>query len=212
MGIKIRLEEKDDYTKVEELTREAFWNLYRPGCDEHYLVHTMRHHPDFITDLDFVAVKEGMIIGSIMYTKSYVINEQNERIETATFGPLCVHPEFQRMGIGTKLIEYTKKLIIKKGYPAIIILGDPHNYCKHGFKNGKDYNISTFDGKYPLGLLVLELEEGVFQNHQWRFKESDAYDIDSEKVDEYDRMFPEKIKAHKYSQNLFGMMIRSFVE
>ena len=212
MDIKIRLEEKDDYIKVEELTREAFWNLYRPGCDEHYLVHTMRNHPDFITDLDFVAEKDGMIIGSIMYTKSYVINEQNERIETSTFGPLCVHPDFQRIGIGTKLIEYTKEFIVKKGYPAIIILGDPHNYCKHGFKNGKDYNISTFDGKYPLGLLVLELEEGVFQNHQWRYKESDAYDIDSEKVDEYDQIFPEKIKEHKYSQNLFGMMIRSFVE
>jgi len=212
VDIKIRLEEEKDFNKVEELTREAFWNLYRPGCDEHYLVHTMRKHADFIDDLDCVAEIGGQIVGSIMYTKSHIENEDNERIETATFGPLCVHPKFQRMGIGTKLIEHTKGLVIHKGYPAIIILGDPHNYCKHGFKTGKDFNVSTNDGKYPLGLLVLELKNGVFDNHKWKFKESDAYGIDQDKVDEYDQKFSIKNKSHEYSQELFSMLIRSFVE
>jgi len=212
VDISIRLEEKHDYFKVEDLTREAFWNLYKPGCDEHYLVHTMRNHSDFIADLDYVAEINKQIVGSIMYTKSHVYDENNEVLDTITFGPLCVHPKYQRIGIGTKLIEYTKKIVIDKGYPAIIILGDPHNYCKHGFRNGKDYNISTYDGKHPLGLLVLELKKGVFDNKKWRFKESDAYEIDESKIDEYDKRFNEKEKKYEYSQELFSMIVRSIVE
>lgn len=212
MNVLIRIEEEGDHSRVEELARESFWNLYRPGCDEHYVVHTMRAHPDFIKDLDYVAEIEGIIVGSIMYTKSHIFNENNEKIETATFGPLCVHPEFQRKGIGTRLIEYTKNLVQEKQYPAIIILGDPHNYCKHGFLNGKDYNVSTIDGKYPLGLLVLELQKGVFDNHRWRFKESNVYEIDQNNVDEYDKRFPVKEKKHTYTQDIFSILIRSFLE
>lgn len=212
MNIKFRLENNNDYFKVEELAREAFWNLYKPGCDEHYLISTMRNHPDFIKELDFIAENDGEIVGSIMYTKSSVINKQNELIETATFGPLCVHPDFQRIGIGSALIEYTKERAFRNGFPAIIIFGDPHNYYKHGFRTGKDYGISTMDGKYPFGLLVLELEKGVFKNHKWKFKESSVYNVDIDKANEYDNRFPEKEKMHKYSQDLFLMMIRSFVE
>ncbi len=212
MNVKIRAELEKDFFNVEELTREAFWNLYRPGCDEHYLIHTMRSHPEYIKELAYIAVMDDKTVGCIMFTKSYVLNEKDERIETATFGPLCVHPKYQRKGIGTKLIEYTKELASQRGYPAIIILGDPHNYCKHGFKTGKDLNVSTIDGKYPLGLLVLELEKGIFDNRKWRFKESSAYELDYSKVDEYDRNFPIKDKSYAYSQEVFSILIRSFVE
>lgn len=212
MEILIRPEEEADYIKVEELIREAFWNLYKPGCDEHYTAHKLRSSLDFIKDFDFVAEIDGNIVGSIMYTKSYVENEKAKRIEIATFGPFCVHPKYQRIGIGTKLIEYTKEIVIKKEYPAIIILGDPHNYCKHGFKSGKDFNISTWEGKYPLGLLVLELKKDIFSNHKWRFKESDSYEVNIEEVELYDKKFPLKKKDYKYSQDLFSIMIRSYVE
>jgi putative acetyltransferase len=212
MKIVIRPEEEADFFKVERLTREAFWNLYKPGCDEHYTAHKLRSSLDFIKSLDFVAEKDGFIVGSIMYTKSYVENEKAERIETATFGPFCVHPKYQRLGIGTKLIEYTKELVLIKGYPAIIILGDPHNYCKHGFKTGKDFNISTMDGKYPSGLLVLELKKGVFNDHKWKFKESNSYEVTMKEVELFDKKFPLKSKEYKYSQDLFSIMIRSYVE
>ncbi|MBF0468237.1 MAG: N-acetyltransferase [Desulfamplus sp.] len=212
MNIVIRPEEETDFIKVEELTREAFWNLYRPGCDEHYTAHKLRSSLDFIKDLDFVAETDGHIVGSIMYTKSYVENEEAERIETATFGPFCVHPEYQRLGIGSMLIDRTKDIVIEKGYPAIIILGDPHNYCKHGFKTGKDFNISTMDGKYPSGLLVLELKKGIFDDHKWKFKSSDSYEVDMEDVELFDKKFPSKNKEYKYSQDLFSIMIRSYVE
>ncbi|MBF0259697.1 MAG: N-acetyltransferase [Desulfamplus sp.] len=212
MDIVIRPEEETDFIKVEELTREAFWNLYKPGCDEHYTAHKLRTSSDFIKNLDFVAENDGHIVGSIMYSKSYVENEEAQRIETATFGPLCVHPKYQRRGIGTMLIEHTKDIVIKNGYPAIIILGDPHNYCKHGFKTGKDLNISTMDGKYPSGLLVLELKKGVFNDHKWGFKVSDSYEVNMEEMELFDKKFPLKNKEYQYSQDLFSIMIRSYVE
>ena len=211
MNINIRLETKDDYFKVEELTREAFWNLYTPGCDEHYLCHILRDHKDFIRELDYVAEIDGNIVGSIMYTKSTLIGEDQEKVEIVSFGPLCVHPDYQRKGIGTALIEQTKSLVKKMGIPAIIIYGDPHNYCKHGFKNGIDYQVSNMDGEYPLGLLVLELQPGFFGNKKWKIKQSDVFCFDHEKVIEFDKNFPEKEKKYKYSQELFKMNIRAFL-
>ena len=101
---------------------------------------------------------------------------------------------------------------MEKEVPAIIILGDPHNYCKHGFKNGRDFNVSSSDGRFPLGLLVLELKQGTFADHNWRFHESAAYDLDPEKVEAYDRRFPFKKKEHRTSQDLFGMMIRAYLD
>lgn len=114
----------------------------------------MRSKGDFIKELAYVAEFDNMIIGSIFYTKSKIINECNEEVETVSFGPVCVHPDYQRKGVGTKLIDFTKKLVIDMGYPAIIILGDPHIYCKHGFRNYKDINLSYRDGKYPGGFKV----------------------------------------------------------
>ncbi len=121
MNISIRNEHKKDYREVEEITREAFWNLYLQGCDEHYLVHKMRQHSDFLPDLDFVATYKEKIIGNIMFAKSYVIDESDNRIETISFGPLSVLPEFQRQGVGSALVQHSIEISLKKNYKAIII-------------------------------------------------------------------------------------------
>lgn len=208
----IRLETKDDYTQVEELTREAFWNLYIPGCVEHYLCHTLREHKDFIKELDYIVEIDGKIVASIMYTHSYLIND-NEKIHTVSFGPLCVHPNYQRKGIGTALIEKTKSLVINMGVPAIIIFGDPHNYCKHGFKNGIDYQVSNMDGEYPLGLLVLETQSGFFgKNKKWRIQQTDAFNLNPDEIKEFDSRFQKKEMKYQYSQELFSMIIRSYLK
>jgi predicted N-acetyltransferase YhbS len=213
LKIKIRPETEADHLPVEVLTREVFWNLYRPGCDEHYTTHMIRGHEDFLPDLTFVAEVGGQIVGSIMYTRSWVINELGEKVETATFGPLCVHPAWQRRGIGSALIGHSRALAAQKGCPAILILGDPHNYCKHGFKTGKDVGVSTLDGRYPLGLLVLELRPGFFaSHHQWKLQTSAVYEFDPAEVDAYDARFPPKEKKHYYSQDLFAMLVRAVVE
>jgi putative acetyltransferase len=212
MKLHIRPETSADHFAVESLTREAFWNLYRPGCDEHYTTHLIRGHADFLPDLTLVAEVDGQIVGSIVYTRSWVVNEQGGRVETATFGPLCVHPDWQRQGVGSALIGHTRALAEHKGYPAIVILGDPHNYCRHGFRTGKDLNVGTPDGKFPLGLLVLELRPGFFAGHRWAFHTSPVFEFDPAAVEAYDARFPPKVKRHQPSQDLFAMLIRAVVE
>lgn len=212
MNLEIRHETEDEHFTVEQLTREAFWNLYVPGCDEHYLVHRMRTHEDYMPELSYIALKDGDIVGCIMYTKSCIESGGGERIPTVSFGPVCVHPDHQRQGIGSALIGHTGKIAEGMGFPAIIILGDPHNYCKHGFRNGVDLGISMYGGMQPLGLLVLEMNGGIGRNEKFEYKGSEVYALDPEEVMEFDRRFPYREKRHHYSQELFSMMLRSRVE
>ncbi len=211
MDVRVRLETEDDYREVEELTREAFWNLYVPGCDEHYLCHVLRGHRDFIKELDFVAEADGRIVGSIMYSKSVLIGDDGDTRQIVSFGPLCVHPDFQRRGIGSLLIDKTKAILGASDIPAIVIYGDPHNYCKHGFKNGMDCKVSDMDGDYPLGLLVLELKSGFFGNKKWKAMQSDVFKYGPDEAAEFDKGFARKEKKWQYSQELFRMQIRSFL-
>ena len=212
MNIVIRKEKETEYRIVEEITREAFWNLYFPGCDEHYTTHILRNHPDFIKELSFVAELDNKIIGNIMYTKSYVIDEDQQKIETISFGPICVLPKYQRKGVGTALINHTKEIAVKNKSKAIIIYGNPKNYCKHGFKNGKDYNISNPQGRYPFGLLVLELEKGIFEGRKCKYYYSSAYDIDKKEAEKFDKQFPLKKKEVKPSQEEFSISIRAYLD
>ena len=212
MKIEIRNEEEKDFREVEELTREAFWNLHVPGCDEHYLVHQMRSHPDFIKELDFVAECDGKIVGNIMYTKASLIDEHGQEMEIVCFGPISVLPEYQRQGVGSLLINQTKKVVQQKGIGGIVIFGHPFNYCKHGFKNGKDFNISDMNGDYPAALLVLELQAGAFAGHQWKFKESDVYHVNEEDAGKFDQNFRAKEKGYQYSQEIFSIAVRSYVK
>jgi putative acetyltransferase len=211
MEILIRNETEEDYGAVEELTREAFWNLYVPGCNEHYLVHTMRTHRDFIPELDYVAILDGRIVGNIMYTAASLTNEDGETLDTASFGPVCVLPEVQRMGIGSQLIRHSLDAARSMGYPVVAIYGDPHNYCKHGFRNGKDLNISDGNGDYPHGLLALELVQGVLAGHHWSFQTSPVCECNERDVEEYDQRFPPKEKGYQHSQEIFSINVRSFL-
>lgn len=209
MNFYIRPETEDDYFENEHVTREAFWNLYVPGCNEHYLVHVLRKHVDYLPEFSFVAEYDHKIIGNIFYARSHVINEHDEKLDTLTFGPVCVLPEYQRKGVGTALIQHTVEIAKQKNYPAIIIYGSPCNYCKHGFKNCKDYQISTVDGRYPYAMLVLELQKDVFQPHTWKYYDSPVYDIQEAEVEEYDKRFPPKIKEYRYTQEEFAISIRA---
>lgn len=212
MNIIVRNETEADYRKVEDITRKAFWNLYFPGCNEHYLVHIMRNHKDFIKELALVVTINEKVVGNIMYMKSYVKNEKDEIIETITFGPVSVHPSYQKQGIGSTLIKKSIEKAKENKYKAIIIYGYPHNYCKHGFKSSKDFNISNKEGKYPFSLLVLELEKDVFKDHSWKYYDSDAYIMDEKKVEEFDKLFTNKDKSYKYSHEEFSIACRAYLE
>lgn len=109
LNIRLRREEPEDYAEAENLTREAFWNHHVPGCDEHYLLHIMRSAPAFINALDFIAKVDGKIAGNIVYTKAKIMDDSNKTHDVISFGPIAVLPEFQGMGVGRALIEYTEK-------------------------------------------------------------------------------------------------------
>jgi len=212
MDIIIRNEIENDRETVEHLTREAFWNLYMQGCDEHYLVHKMRSHPDFIKDLAFVALADNKIAGHIMYTKSYIADESESRFDTITFGPLAVLPEYQKKGVGAALINHSKNAAAGYGHKAIIILGHPHNYIKHGFKVSRDFNISDIEGRYPFGQMVLELEHGALQGVKGKFYPSDVYNINEDEVQEFDRKFAFKKKEYRHSQYQYQAACRAYVD
>ena len=116
MMLNIRNEKETDYKLVEDITRKAFYNMYIPGCIEHYLVHIMRGHEDFIPELDFVLELGGKVIGNIMYTKAELTDEEGSKKEIVTFGPVSVLPEHQRNGYGKMLIEHSLNRAAELGY------------------------------------------------------------------------------------------------
>lgn len=201
-----------DFPLVESLAREAFWNLYVPGCDEHYLVHLLRTHEDYRPEFSLVALVDGKPAGAILYTRSRIISDDGLTLQTLSFGPLCVAPQFQRRGIGSALIQKSFALINAQEVPAVIILGDPHNYVKHGFRSGFDCGVSDAQGHYPVGLLVRELKPEALAGRKWRFAESPVYHFDPSLVPEYDRRFPPREKTWQYSQELFSIMIRATLD
>lgn len=133
----IRNETEADYKKVEDIIRKSFYNIYVPGCTEHYLAHVIRPHEDFLPELDLVIEVDGEIIGNIMYTKAKLIDEEGHEKEILTFGPVCILPEYQRKGYGKKLMEYSFEKATALGYDMIVIFGDPANYVSRGFKSCK---------------------------------------------------------------------------
>jgi len=210
MDIELRLEEENDYFIVENITREAFWNHYVPGCDEHLLIHNLRRTDEFIKELDFVAVNNNKIIGNIVYVKAKVINNDME-YPVLTFGPISVLPEYQNNGIGGKLINHTVKLSKEIGNKGIIIYGDPEYYKRFGFKESKQYKITNKDKKYPAALLVLELYPCALNGIEGVFDEGKAYEIDSGQMEEFDKKFPIKEKRYSKTQDRFNEISKKFI-
>ncbi len=200
MNITIRNENKQDYRKVEEVAREAFWNLYFPGCSEHMVIHNMRNHPDFIPELSFVIEVDGEIVGSIFYTHSKVVSSDGTQHKTITFGPVSILPSMHRKGLGRKLITHSIEEAKKLGYNAILTLGYPYHYEPYGFVGGKKYKISMSDGKYYKGLLVLPLYEGALDNISGYAVFSDALEPNEEEVEIFDKSFEPKEKGIQDSQ------------
>ena len=213
-NLTIRLETEKDYRAVEELTREAFWNVYKPGADEHYYVHMMRNHPDFIPELAFVLEQDGKIIGNIMYTKAWLEDENGERKEILSFGPLCVAPEYQRQKLGALLIKHSFEPARKMSYDVNIIFGNPSNYVSQGFVSCKKKNVSfVADGNFPTALLVCELTPNTLDGKRWRYIPSTAADCceDAAAVEAFDATFPRKEKMWTPSQEAFYIYSHSLV-
>lgn len=194
LPITLRPERPADFRAVEELTRDAFWNHYAPGCDEHYLAHILRDSPDFVPELDYVALHNGQAVGSIMYTRARIALDRGGTREVLCFGPLAVAPAFQGQGVGGQLIEHTKALARELGHQAILILGDPDYYGRFGFVPAERYGIGTSWGMYIISLQALALQPGALADCAGCFEESASFQMDPAEAAAFDAGFPPREK------------------
>ena len=208
----IRREAAADRQTVEVVTRSAFYNIYTPGCVEHYLVRTMRDHPDFIPELDFVAELDGRVIGNVMYTKATLTGEDGTVKDILTFGPVSIAPEHQRKGYGKRLLEHSFRRAAELGWDVIVIFGSPANYVGLGFKSCKKFNICTENGRFPSAMMGKELKAGALDGRRWVYRDSPIMSIDEDQARRYDDTLEPMAKEFRPSQEEFYIMSHSSVE
>jgi putative acetyltransferase len=206
MNLIIRHETEQEYRLVEELTREAFWNVHVPGCHEHFVLHNLRNHRDFLPALDFVAERDGRIVGNIVYSRGTIKDQQGTEKAVIGFGPVSVLPALQKQGIGTALINHSLGAARAMGYQAVCIYGDPRYYHRCGFWCAEKFDVKTADDKYAAALLALELAPGALSNSAGRFVESSAFAVDEQQFAEYDATFAFREKSEMDSQREFRLL------
>jgi len=194
MNITVRLEAESDYGEVENLVREAFWDVYKPGCDEHLLLHNLRKTPAYIPELHFLACIDRKIIGNIVYSKACIKKNAHERFEVLCMGPLSVLPEYQHKGVGSLLLNESMEKARQLNYKAIIIFGNPGYYHRFGFKDAQSCNIATSDGQNFDAFMVLDISDNKLAGIEGRFFEDPAFHIDAGELEEFEKLFPYKEK------------------
>jgi predicted N-acetyltransferase YhbS len=193
----IRPEEEKDFGEVENLVRESFWNVYRPGCSEHYVIHVLRRDPAFIKELDFVMEKDGKIIGQNMFMKTVIQSENGKTVPVLTMGPICITPELKRRGYGKKLLDYSLEKAKALGYGAVLFEGNIKFYGKSGFEYARNFGIRYHDlpeGEDDSFFLCKELICGYLDSVTGVYQTPKGYYVDDADVEEFDRCFPPKVK------------------
>ena len=196
-NIIIRREIPTDYTAVEHLTREAFWNVYRPGCTEHYVVHVLRHDPAFVPELDLVMEREGQIIGHVMYMRAKIVTDSGGEVPVMTFGPISIRPDLQRQGLGKWLLSDSIERARALGTGALCIEGNIEFYGKSGFivagTRGIRYHGVPEQEVVPYFLLK-ELCPGFLDGITGVYHTPRGYYVNDAAVEDFDRNFPPKKK------------------
>ena len=191
---RIRTETPADYRAVETLTREAFWNVYRPGCLEHYVLHQFRGQPDFVPELDLVLEAEGALIGHVMYVRSAIQTDDGRTLPIMTFGPISIAPKRKRQGYGTVLLRHSMELAREMGAGALAITGNLGFYGKSGFVVAKTRGIQYADDPDADYFLVAELEPGFLTGVSGTYRDPAGYFVDETEADQFDASFPPKEK------------------
>jgi len=194
MEVLVQRTTEKDFFQTENNTREAFWNLYKPGCDEHLILHNIRKSKSYVSELDLVAIFENEIIGHIISTKAKVIDSLNYEHEILCVGPLSVLPGFQKKGTGSKLMNNSIIAAKELGFSGMILFGNPDYYHRFGFRNAKEYDISTKDCQNFEPFMVLELKNNGLADVKGRFFEDDAFGTHPEDLIEFEKKFPYKEK------------------
>ncbi len=196
----IRVEEKRDYREVENLTRDSFWNVYRPGCTEHYVLHCYRNNPDFIPELSLVMEVDGKIIGHVMYSKASIALENGGTLPIWTFGPISIHPDFKRKGYGLKLLNYSIERAKKMGIGFLCMEGNIDFYRHAGFdlasKLKIHYHAEPKNSDVPY-FLAQELIPGFLNGVEGTYCPPKGYFVaeeDPSAFEKYEAAFPYKEK------------------
>lgn len=193
----IRLEQPHEQREVENVVREAFWNVYRPGCLEPYVLHCLRDDPDFIPELNFVMECEDRVIGQVMCMKASIACDDATSWPIMTLGPIGILPEYKRQGYGKALLDYTLAKAAAMGFGAVCFEGNIDFYGHSGFTYASQYGIRYHglpEGEDASFFLCKELTPGYLDRVTGEYATPQGYFVDEAKADEFDRTFPAKEK------------------
>lgn len=193
----IRLERKDEHREIENLVRESFWNVYRPGCLEHYVLHTLRDNEAFVPELDFVMEKDGKPIGQNIFVKAKIQADDGREIPIVTMGPICITPELKRKGYGKILLDYSLEKAAEMGFGAVCFEGNIDFYGKSGFTFASEFGIryhglpEDADSSF---FVCKELIPGYLDGITGEYATPQGYFVDEAAAEEFDKAFPHKEK------------------
>ena len=193
----IRPERKEDERAVEELIRESFWNVYRPGCSEHYVMHVLRDDPDFVKELDFVMEKDGRLIGQNIFMKAVINGDDGKDVPVLSMGPICIANDLKRKGYGKKLLDYSIEKAAEMGFGAVLFEGNIDFYGKSGFSYAREFGIKYHDLPEDADdsfFLCRELIPGYLDDVTGVYQTPKGYYVDDGDVEAFDRDFPPKEK------------------
>jgi predicted N-acetyltransferase YhbS len=204
--VNIRSEKPEDYRAVENLIRESFWNVYRPGCSEHYVMHVLRDDPDFVKELDFVMEKDGELIGQNIFMKAIIEADDGRTIPVLAMGPICITPELKRKGYGKIILDYSLEKAAECGFGAVLFEGNIDFYSHSGFDYARKFGIRYHDlpeGEDDSFFLCRELIPGYLDGITGVYQTPKGYYVEDADVEEFDKEFPPKEKL-KLPGQLFG--------
>lgn len=193
----IRSEKKEEYRKVENLVRESFWNVYKPGCSEHYVLHVLRDDLAFVKELDFVMERDGRLIGQNVFMRTVINSDDGRDIPVLTMGPICIAPELKRRGYGKMLLDYSLEKAAEMGFGAVLFEGNIDFYGKSGFDYARRFGIRYHDLPEDADdsfFLCKELKPGYLDEVTGVYQTPQGYYVDDADVDEFDKEFPPKQK------------------
>ncbi len=193
----IREERPEDHRAVEDLIRESFWNVYRPGCSEHYVIHVLRDDPAFVKELDFVMEQDGRLIGQNMFMKTIINADDGRVIDVLTMGPICIANDLKRRGFGKILLDFSLEKAAAMGFGAVLFEGNIGFYGKSGFDYSSRFGIRYHDLPEDADasfFLCRELIPGYLGGVTGVYQTPAGYYVDDKDVEEFDKDFPPKEK------------------
>ena len=193
----IRLERKDEQRQVESLVREAFWNVYRPGCLEHYVLNQLRNDEAFVKELDFVMEKDSELIGQNVFMRAVIKADDGRDIPIMTMGPICITPRLKRQGYGKILLDYSLEKARELGCGAVCFEGNIDFYSKCGFTYASEFGLryhGLSEGEDASFFLCIELIDGYLDAVTGEYSTPKGYFVDEAEAEEFDKQFPYKEK------------------